>query len=165
MLRLLRQAMLALAFAGHALAAAAPEPDVATIRLRFDPMTILHAVARQMNVTLRPDVPLPKILLQSRTPLARFQNAIEPQWNFRPPRFTNAYAVARNEIYLMDESEYYTKYNRTLDESLAHEFAHYLQVHYFHADLSDDGCETDAVAVQALFSVHRIAEFTAPTKS
>ena len=60
---------------------------------------------------------------------------IAPQWHFRPPLFANAYVVARNEIYLMDEPAYYRRMHRTLDESLAHEFAHYLQVTYFAADL------------------------------
>lgn len=153
MIRTACRAALASALACLAFATSAAEP----IRLRFEPMTILQAVARQMNVTLRPDVPLPKVLLQSATPLARFQEAILPQWKFRPPMYANAYVVARNEIYLMDEADYYKRLGRTLDESLAHEFAHYLQVHYFNADLSDPGAETDAIAVQALFAEHRVA--------
>ena len=40
---------------------------------------------------------------------------------------------------------------RTLDESLAHEFAHYLQVTYFAADLADETCEHEAIAVQIAF--------------
>jgi hypothetical protein len=144
-----------------ALTAAAAEP----IRLRFDPMTILHTVALRMNVTLRPDVPLPTILLQSTTPLARFQQAMALQWRFRPPRYANAYVVASNEIYLMDDASYYRRLGRTLDESLAHEFAHYLQVHYFNADLSDPGCETDAVAMQALFAADRVADAASPPRS
>jgi hypothetical protein len=127
------------------------------IRLQFDPAYILQTVARRMNVTLRPEIPVPTILLQSRTPLARFQDAIAVQWNFRPHVYTNAYAVARNEIYLMDDPAYYVRFNRTLDESLAHEFAHYIQVHYLNADLADPSYESDAVAVQALFATRRIA--------
>jgi len=42
--------------------------------------------------------------------------------------FANVYVMARNEIYLMDDAGYYRRIRRTLDESLAHEFAHYLQV-------------------------------------
>jgi hypothetical protein len=146
------RALLASVLACLAFAAGAAEP----IRLRFEPAVILQAVARQMNVTLRPEVPVPAIFLQSATPLARFQHAIAPQWKFSPPRYANAYVVARNEIYLMDDPDYYRRLGRTLDESLAHEFAHYLQVHYFNADLADPSCETDAVAVQAMFAVHRV---------
>lgn len=152
------RSLLASVLACLAFAAGAAEP----IRLRFEPAVILQAVARQMNVTLRPDVPLPTILLASATPLARFQEAIAAQWKFRPPMYANAYVVARNEIYLMDDPDYYRRLGRTLDESLAHEFAHYLQVHYFKADLADPGCETDAIAVQALFAAPRVAAASLP---
>ncbi len=122
------------------------------VKLRYHPLYILEAVARQMNVVLRPEVPLPAIMLESATPLRRFQDAIAPQWRFRPPVYANAYVAARNEIYLMDDAAYYTRLNRTLDESLAHEFAHYIQVHYFNARLEDDSLELDAIAVQQRFT-------------
>ena len=120
-------------------------------KLRLDPYVILQQVARQMNVTLRPDVPLPKIFLESNTPLRRFQEAIAPQWRFRPPVFANAYVMATNEIYLSDDASYYKRRNRTLDDSLAHEFVHYIQVRYRHEDLADDGCEMEAITVQLSF--------------
>jgi hypothetical protein len=125
--------------------------DTAPIRLQNDPNEILAAVARRMNVTLRPDRPLPRIYFESSTSLEQFQDAIAPQWHFRPPLFANAYVVARNEIYLMDDPSYYRRMRRTLDESLAHEFAHYLQVMYFAADLADETCEGEAIAVQIAF--------------
>jgi hypothetical protein len=122
--------------------------------LAHDPVAMLQEVARHMNVSLRPDVPPPAIFLESRTPLAQFQDAIAAQWGFRPPRFTNAYAAARNEIYLIDDASYYRRVKRTLDESLAHELAHYVQVRYFDADLSDPSSEVDAVAVQQRFRAY-----------
>jgi hypothetical protein len=133
------------------LAPLAVADDTATMRLQQDPREILEAVARQMNVTLRADEPLPRIHLESTAPLEQFQDAVESQWHFRPPRFSNVYVVARNEIYLTDDPGYYRRVRRTLDESLAHEFAHYLQVSYFAANLSDEACETEAVAVQIAF--------------
>jgi hypothetical protein len=120
-------------------------------RLQHDPRYILESVARQMNVTLRADEPLPRIHFESSTPLAQFQDAVAPQWHFRPPMIANVYVVARNEIYLADDPSYYRRLRRTLDESLAHEFAHYLQVRYFAANLGDESCETEAVAVQFAF--------------
>jgi hypothetical protein len=133
--------------------------DTAPIRLQNDPNEILAEVARRMNVTLRPDRPLPRVFFESSTPIEQFQNAIAPQWHFRPPLFANAYVVARNEIYLMDDPTYYRRMRRTLDESLAHEFAHYLQVMYFAADLADETCEHEAIAVQIAF---REAQHHAP---
>lgn len=120
-------------------------------KLRYDPRYILEAVAREMNVTLRPEIPVPAVFLQSATPLRRFQDALATQWGFRPHVFANAYAVARNEIYLMDDASYYARLNRTLDDSLAHELTHYIQVHYFNADLAEEPCELDAISVQQWF--------------
>lgn len=120
-------------------------------KLRFDPQFILAQVARRMNVALRPEIPVPTIFVESRTPLRQFQDAIAPQWHFRPHVFTNAYVTARNEIYLIDDAAYYARPGRTIDGSLAHEFAHYLQVMYLRSDLADPTLETEAVAVQRAF--------------
>jgi hypothetical protein len=122
------------------------------IRLEHDPRFILEAVAREMNVALRPDEPTPEILLESTTPLTRFQAAIAEQWGFRPQVFSNAYAARSNEIYLTDDPAYYGRLKRTLDESLAHELAHYIQVRYLNADLAEESLENDAVAIQGWFS-------------
>ena len=121
------------------------------VTLRLDPYVILQQVARQMNVTLRPEVPLPKIFLESKTPLRQFQQAIRPQWKFRPHVFANAYAAERNEIYLSDDARYYKRRNRTLDDSLAHEFVHYIQVRYRNDNLEDDSCEMEAIDMQLSF--------------
>ena len=137
-------------------------PSLARSVLRHDPGYILQAVAQEMNVTLRPDVPLPAILLQSKTPLQRFQTAIAAQWGFEPPVFANAYAVAQNEIYLMDDASYYTRLRRTLDDSLAHEFVHYIQVHYFNADLTHESCELEAISVQQWFRYAHATPATSP---
>jgi hypothetical protein len=149
---LLRAALTAglLLTAASAGTAAADPPQRVT--LRFEARYILESVARQMNVTLRPDEPMPEIRLESATPLAQFQEAVAGQWKFRPPLFANVYVVARNEIYLTDDASYYRRLRRTLDESLAHEFAHYIQAHYLGANLADEGCEVEAVAVQFAFT-------------
>jgi hypothetical protein len=91
-----------LALAACLAPAAAGETDraVQPAKLRFDPQFILAEVARRMNVTLRPEVPLPAIFFESTTPLRQFQDAIAPQWHIRPHVFANAYSAARNEIYL-----------------------------------------------------------------
>lgn len=140
--------------------AEANDSSLAPSTLHHDPWFILEAVAREMNVRLRADIPRPAIFFQSTTPLRRFQNALAMQWGFEPPMFANAYAVAQNEIYLMDDASYYTRLRRTLDDSLAHEFAHYIQVHYFKADLTHESCELEAISVQQRF---RRAHSTHPT--
>lgn len=124
-----------------------PQP----VKLRFEPRFILEEVAQRMRVTLRPDVPLPAIFIESTIPLRQFQDAMQAQWRFRPPVVSNAYAVERNEIYLSDDASFYRRMKRTLDDSLAHELVHYIQAKYFNEDLSTDGCEVQAVEVQRWF--------------
>jgi hypothetical protein len=126
-------------------------PVAGPVKLRFDQRFILEAVAQRMNVTLRPEVPLPEVYLESSTPLAQFQDAMEAQWRFRPPLVANAYSVARNEIYLSDDASFYLQIKRSLDDSLAHEFVHYIQAKYLNEDLHADGCEVQAVEIQRWF--------------
>lgn len=120
-------------------------------RLHEEPAVILARVARQMNVELRADETPPRVYLESRTPLSQFQDAVQTQWNHRPARFANVYVVARNEIYLSDDPAYYRRMRRTLDESLAHEFTHYLQARYLGYDLADESCEAQALDMQIAF--------------
>lgn len=135
--------------------AVAEESVAPPTQLRFGVQFILEKVAARLNVTLRSDIPVPAIHLESTTPLHRFQDAIEGQWSFRPNVFANTYAIVQNEIYLIDDASYYNRRGRTLDESLAHEFAHYLQVTYLHLDLGAaqmvETCESEAVSVQDWF--------------
>ncbi|BAU49090.1 hypothetical protein SVA_2542 [Sulfurifustis variabilis] len=146
-------AALALAFASSAAASDAPKEDHA--RLRYDPRFILERVAAHLHVTLRPDAPLPAILFESATPLGLFQDAMEKQWRFRPRVFVNAYTIAGNLIFLVDDAAHYGRHGRTLDDALAHELVHYLQVVYFKVDLGSrliaEVCESEAVAVQEWF--------------
>ncbi len=151
--------VISLCISMNGLSAAEARPGPA--KLRLDPSLILQQVARQMNVDLRPEVPLPTIFLESKTPLRQFQEAIAPQWKFRPRVFANAYVMARNEIYLSDDPGYYKRRNRTLDDSLAHEFVHYIQVNYRNGNLADDDCEMEAITVQLAFIDHNMPTIVA----
>jgi hypothetical protein len=134
-----------------ALVTSASSSATQSLQLRFDPRFILEEVARHLNVRLDPAMPLPAIFLESTTPLGQFQDAIEAQWGFRPRAFTNAYVIEHNEIYLTDNARYYVPHDRTLDDSLAHELAHYLQRSYFEGDPGSDWCEFEAIRVQERF--------------
>ena len=46
--------------------------------LHHDPQFVLQVVARRLGIELSAKVPLPAILLESQTPLARLQAAPEP---------------------------------------------------------------------------------------
>jgi len=126
-------------------------PPDGPVKLRFDIGFVLEVVAERMQVKLRPDVPLPAVFVESAIPLRQFQDAMESQWSFRPPLVANSYSLATNEIYLSDDASFYRRLKRTLDDSLAHEFVHYIQAKYFGEDLTTDACEMQATEVQRWF--------------
>lgn len=101
--------------------------SAAPARPRLHPLCILRAVAWRMRFELDDAVPVPRVRYESETPLAEFEDAVEPQWGFRPGAFLNAYIVETNEIFILDDAAYYRKFGRFLDDSLAHEYAHYFQ--------------------------------------
>lgn len=136
---------------------------VRTASLRYDPRFVLEAVARRMGIRLRPDIPVPSIRLESRTPLLRMQIAAERQWGFRPQVFVTAYASAGNEIFLIDEADHYRKHQGSPDGSLAHELVHYLQAHYLRDGFTTDWSESQAVAVQTWFKRTYMAPSMAAT--
>jgi hypothetical protein len=160
MIRIVRwSALLALALAST-LVAADDSPE-RPAQLRFEPRFILESVAQRLGVELRPEIPLPAIFVASATPLAQFQDAIAAQWRFRPDFVLNTYAIARNEIYLHDGPAYYAQHGRTLDDSLAHEFVHYLQAQYRNDDLSSELREAEAVMIQTWFRETYVTRKTA----
>lgn len=94
---------------------------------------------------------MPKVFVESKTSLKQFQDAIESQWGQRPEIFTNAYAVKNNEIYLLDDAGYYRRLKRCMDDSLAHEYVHYIQAKYQNYDLNDEFLEMEAIEHQTKF--------------
>lgn len=120
-------------------------------KFTYSPETILDYVLAKKKLIRDPALQMPEILLKSVTPLEVFQNAIHEQWGFLPEFITNAYSVKTNRIFLMDDKAYYDQLNRCIDDSLAHELTHYVQVVYQKWDLSDDSLEWDAVDIQTQF--------------
>lgn len=122
-----------------------------TAVLKYTEDFILEKVLEYKHLNKNSEIKNPPIYLKSKTPLKQFQDAIEPQWGQRPTEFTNAYAVQRNEIYLMDDADYYKKTGRCIDDSLAHELTHFVQVKYQNFDINDESLEWDAVDIQTWF--------------
>jgi hypothetical protein len=141
------------------------DTSVEPLRLRFDARFVLAEVAQRMGVTLRPDIAPPTVFLESNTPISQFRDAIGAQWGFRPHVFSNAYAAERNEIYLIDEPSIYVRRDRTIDGSLAHELAHYIQVKYLNADLAMPSWEEEADEIQKWFRDAHIRTRTATLPS
>lgn len=125
--------------------------------LHHDPEWILEAVADRMGVQMNPAIPLPEILFESATPLARMQAAAERQWEYRPENFANVYATAENRIYLIDDADFYERNGRTLDDALAHEFVHYLQANYLKDEFKSEWSEATAIALQSWFRTEHMA--------
>lgn len=97
----------------------------------------------------------PLIRYENETPLEEFQRAVEAQDpGNRPGVFSNFYSVASNRVYLIDEASYYRRLKRSIDDSLAHEYTHYLQVRflgYSIEHLRTDDAEGMAVMYQTWY--------------
>lgn len=151
---------------------AMPASAAAPVRLRYEPRCILQAVATMINedigrhrgpavsaaiLAAARDPGVPVLRVESATPLVEFLTAVRPQ-DPSVDRFSNFYAVGANKIYLIDEAAYYARFanssRRSMDDSLAHEFVHYLQVRYLGysvAHLATDDAESMAISYQTLF--------------
>lgn len=125
----------------------------ATQPLKYSLEFILEQVLTKSGKTLDSQIPLPELRLASQTKLEDFQNDVKDQWGMAPDLVTNVYVAAKNRIYLLDDAEYYKKTKRCIDDSLAHELHHYVQVHYKNIPIEhfDDSMEWEAVEVQTWF--------------
>ena len=112
---------------------------------------IFEQVLSYKHLTLKNDIPFPKIYFKSLTPLKVFQDAIEKQWGQRPKEFSNAYAQESNALFILDDADYYKKLSRCIDDSIAHEMTHFIQVKYLNLDLNDESLEWEAVDIQNWF--------------
>ncbi len=121
------------------------------VKLQFTADFILEQVLLKKNLSYRPEIAVPKLFLESKTKLSYFQEAMLPQWGFKPDVFTNAFAVMKNEVFLLDQAAYYKKHKRCMDDSMAHELTHYVQTKYQNYDLADESLETEAVEIQSWF--------------
>jgi Zn-dependent peptidase ImmA (M78 family) len=129
-------------------AIAKPQP-VAKLRYSFE--FILEKVLEKKRQQFKPEIPMPSLHMESKTPLKVFQDAIEEQWGMRPDQITNAYSIKHNMIFLNDDADYYERTGRCMDDSLAHELTHYVQDRYLHWDFNDESLEWDAIEVQTQF--------------
>lgn len=141
-----------LTIGGAGLARADADEARIPARPRFPISCILKLVAQKKSIRLRSDVEVPPLLFQSETTLEEFKAAIEPQWHIIVEKFTNAYVIRQNRIFILDEADYYERVHRSVDDSIAHELSHFLQVKYQGYDLDQDfTAEDDAVEVQTWF--------------
>lgn len=122
-----------------------------TAQLQYAPGFILNKVLERKHHAFDSQKIPPQVLFASQVTLKQFQDDVEPQWGIRPDAITNVYVVDQNKIYLMDDAEYYDKTGRCMDDSLAHELTHFVQVVYEKWDISDDSTEWDAIDVQTWF--------------
>ncbi len=160
---------------------------------RWEPRCILHAVAVDMaDVIGRYRGPefegrlraaasaqdLPKVRPQSLTPIQEFRDALARQYaegrsgavQLRPEtaEFTNMYALASNELFVIDEAGFYERLGggRSIEDSLAHEYVHYIQVRYYGYSAEDLGrdhsAEAMAVEYQQYFRARYVKTGQAP---
>lgn len=120
-------------------------------KLSYSTEGILDYVLAKKKLARNPEIPLPELHLKSQTSLEVFQSSLVDQWNFLPEIITNVYSVKTNRIFLMDDKAYYDDLKRCIDDSLAHELTHYVQVMYQKWDHEDESLEWDAVDIQTQF--------------
>jgi len=130
-----------------------------TVKLRYEEKCILRLVAAEMKIPLKKEIPLPGIYFGSKVPFAQFLAAYRTQSDSDPNQVSNVYILKNNEIYLSDKAVYYGNFGRALDDSLAHEYVHYLQVKYrgYTIEDCDDNAENQAIHYQTLFREKYIA--------
>jgi hypothetical protein len=122
------------------------------VTLHHEARCILAAVANHMGVALRSDSPPPAVRYSSTTPLSEFRIAVQAVSRVRPNAVCNTYLAGPNVIFLTDDPAYYQQ-GRTLDDSLAHEYTHFIQDRYGGgaAREDDDQKEKEAARVQFWF--------------
>lgn len=122
-------------------------------RLIHSESFILDQVLKYMNIKLKPSIQLPEIVYADEAILSDFQKEVEPQWGIKPDFITNVYLAQLNKIYLLDEKNYYDQNERCIDDSLAHEIVHFVQVKYRKIPIEylDDSMEMEAIDVQSHF--------------
>lgn len=120
-------------------------------QLKYPLDFLLQKVLERKHQIKRDDVPFPKFYFESKTPLKQFQDAIEKQWGMRPDKFSNAFAIDNNEVYISDDANYYRRTGRCMDDSAVHELVHYVQVKYLNWDIFDESLEWEAVDIQTEF--------------
>jgi hypothetical protein len=95
---------------------------------------------------------LPEVRYSSASPLSEFQIAAETESHTHPKAVCNSYFAGRNVIFLTDDPAYYQQ-GRTLDDSLAHEYTHFIQDRYGTRAAREDNerKEREAVQIQLWF--------------
>ena len=131
------------------ISSAEPVKKVAT--LKYSPEFILKVILEHKTLDFRPDVPMSELMVSSKALLKNFQDDVDPQWGMRLADITNVFVILKNKIYVSDEKAYYDKTGRCIDDSLAHELTHYIQVKYRGWNLDDDSLEWDAIDTQSWF--------------
>lgn len=125
---------------------------------RHEERCILAAVAGRMGATLTSDYPPPAVFYASRTELSRFKAAVTAEYGAETAAhygaITNMFLPKQNAIFLSDKAVFYLR-GRFIDDSVAHEFAHYIQYYYKgekdNPNSDQDQLETQAVRVQDWF--------------
>jgi hypothetical protein len=135
-----------------------------TVKPRWKTECILSEVLSHLHREPKADAAAPRVRFESEVPLSEFQDAVEKQWRMRPPRVSNVFIAETGQIFLIDDAEYYERVHRFIDDSLAHELTHFVQVRYGGAKLDEESeyLESEAVAVQTWFRETHLASGAEP---
>lgn len=109
---------------------------------------ILELIAQKKNISLNSQIVVPKIIYASESNLKSFNADVFPQWGVSADEISNVYVIAKDIIYIIDDADYYKKHVRFIEDSIAHEYVHYLQVKYQNTNILAD--ESGFVELEAI---------------
>ena len=144
----MKLALWALVFLLAPLCGATPNP---VARPAYGLDFLLSYTLQAKKISENPQISKPEIKFASQVSVKEFQDDIEPQWGLRPDEVLNAYVVAKNRIYILDDQAYYDRHSRCIDDSIVHELTHFVQSRYQGFDLHDESLEWDAIGIQSEF--------------
>ena len=133
---------------------------------------ILEAVAGHMKAELSDSIARPTVRYASKVDMRAYHADIENEYGAGTSApytvVTNMFLPKRNVIYMSDTAEHYRP-GRYIDDSVAHEFAHYVQ--FFYQGEKDnpspdfDRLESGAVKVQEWFRETYMAAGRSPCRA
>jgi hypothetical protein len=114
---------------------------------------VFRLVSTLMTVQLPPSLPLPEVRPEGIAELEELKAVTKRLWGFEVPKFINIYDPEKNIIYLFRDFNFYHSHKRSIYDSLAHEFVHFVQVKVRKTPLShfSDAEENEAINIQNQF--------------
>jgi hypothetical protein len=114
---------------------------------------VFQLVSNLMQIELNEAHVLPEVQPEGLATLSELQAVTQRLWGFAVPKFINLYDPQENRIYLFRDLDFYERFGRSIYDSLAHEFVHFVQAKVRQTPLLQFGEaeENEAIHIQNQF--------------